>query len=128
LTFSFEKEETRMRPVDDANTGSPDLAGEPLEIKAHREGDSITIAVFGEIDLSTVDSLDTAIRRAERTEIERIVLDLTDLSFLDSTGLSLLLRASQRSRYDGNRLSFVPSKHEAVTRLVALTGTAEMFD
>jgi anti-sigma B factor antagonist len=117
-----------MRPVDDSNTGSRDLAGKPLEIQAHQEGDSITIALSGETDLSTVHSLDAAIRRAEQTEAERIVLDLSDLSFVDSTGLSVLLRASRRSREDGNRLSFVPSKHEAVTRLVALTETGAMFD
>ncbi len=117
-----------MRPVDDTSTSSPNLTGKPLEIKAHQEGDSITIALSGEMDLSMVDSLETAIWRAEQTEAERIVLDLSDLSFLDSTGLSVLLRASQRSSENGNRLSFIPSKHEVVTGLVALTGTGTMFD
>jgi anti-anti-sigma factor len=56
------------------------------------------------------------------------VVDLSDLAFLDSSGLSVLLKASTRSREDGNRLSFVPSKHEIVTRLIAVTGTGEMFD
>ena len=45
-----------MRPVDDSNAGSLELAVKPLEIKAHREGDSITIALSGEMDLSTVES------------------------------------------------------------------------
>ena len=117
-----------MRPVDDSNAGSVELAVKPLEIKAHREADSITIALSGEMDLSTVGKLDAAIRNAEHTVIGQIVVDMTDLSFVDSTGLSVLLRASRRSREDGNRLSFVPSKHEAVTRLVALTETGEMFD
>jgi anti-sigma B factor antagonist len=126
--FSFEKEETRMRPVDDSNVGSPDLATKPVEIRSHRKGDSVTIIVAGEIDLSTAGKLDAEIRHAEDTVIGQIVVDMTDLSFVDSTGLSVLLRASVRSRENGNRLSFVPSKHEAVTRLVALTGTGEMFD
>ena len=117
-----------MRPVDDSNTGSPDLTGKPLEIKAHREGDSITIALSGEMDLSTADKLDSAIRNAEDTVIGQIVVDMTDLSFVDSTGLSVLLRARVRSREDGNRLCFVPSRHEAVTRLLALTATGEMLD
>lgn len=117
-----------MRPVDDPNAGSRELAGKPLEIKAHREGDSITIALSGEMDLSTVGKLDAAIRNAEDTVIGQIVVDMTDLSFVDSTGLSVLLSASRRNREDGDRLSFVPSKHEAVTRLVALTGTSEMLD
>jgi hypothetical protein len=33
-----------------------------------------------------------------------------------------------RHRQDGNRLIFVPSKHDSVTRLIALTHTSEMFE
>ncbi|HSD23517.1 MAG TPA: STAS domain-containing protein [Solirubrobacterales bacterium] len=118
-----------MRPVDDLNLGSRDLTGKPAEIRTQRDGDSLTITVCGEIDLSTADDLDGAIRDAEDDrEIGRIVVDLSDLAFLDSSGLSVLLKASLRSREDGNRLSFVPSKHEIVTSLIALTGTGEMFD
>ncbi len=117
-----------MRPVDDSNAGSRVLAGKPLEIETEREGDSITIALSGEMDLATVDRLELAIRRAEGTDVGRIVLDLSELSFLDSTGLSVLLAANARHREDGNRLTFIPSKHEAVTRVLALTDTTEMFE
>jgi anti-anti-sigma factor len=55
-------------------------------------------------------------------------VDLSALSFMDSTALSVFLQAIKRDRRDGNRLSFVPSKHEAVTRLLALTDTAELFE
>jgi anti-sigma B factor antagonist len=125
--FSFEKEETRMRPVDDSNVGSPDLATRPVEIRSHRKGDSVTIIVAGELDLSTADQLDAAIREAEETDTNRIVVDLSAMSFVDSTGLAVLLEAIKRTRRDGNRLSFVPSRHEAVTRLLALTDTTEIF-
>ena len=81
-----------MRPVDDSNAGSLELAVKPLEIKAHREGDSITIALSGEMDLSTVGELDAAIRSAEDADVGQIVVDMTELSFVDSTGLSVLLR------------------------------------
>ena len=94
-----------MRPVDDSNVGSPDLATKSVEIRSHRKGDSVTIIVAGEIDLSTAGKLDAAIRHAEDTVIGQIVVDMTDLSFVDSTGLSVLLRASVRSRENGNRLS-----------------------
>lgn len=117
-----------MRRDDGSNASSPDMRGKPADIESKREGDAVTVAVAGEIDLSTADQLDAAIREAEKTETNRIVVDLSDLSFVDSTGLSVLLEASQRSRRNGNRLSFVPSKHEAVTRLFALTCTTEMFE
>lgn len=117
-----------MRHDGSANAGSPDSRGEPADIKSRGEGDSVIVAVAGEIDLSTADQLDAAIREAEDTETNRIVVDLSALYFVDSTGLSVLLDAIKRSRRDGNRLSFVPSKHEGVTRLFALTGTTEMFE
>lgn len=117
-----------MQHHEGSNASSPETSGKPAEIEAKREGDSLTVAVAGEIDLSTADQLDAAIRDAEKTETNRIVVDLSALYFVDSTGLSVLLDAIKRSRRDGNRLSFVPSKHEGVTRLFALSGTTEMFE
>jgi anti-sigma B factor antagonist len=127
IAFS-EGKETQMQHDDGSNADSPDMRGKPADIKSKREGDSVTVAVAGEIDLSTADQLDAAIREAEETETERIVVDLSALSFIDSTGLSVLLEAIKRTRRDGNRLGFVPSKYEAVTRLWALTDTTEMFE
>lgn len=117
-----------MRHDGSSDAISPDLGGKPADIKSRGEGDSVIVAVAGEIDLSTADQLDAAIRDAEMTETNRIVVDLSALYFVDSTGLSVLLNAIKRSRRDGNRLSFVPSEHEGVTRLFALTGTSEMFE
>jgi anti-sigma B factor antagonist len=117
-----------MQHDDGSNASSPDMSGKPAAIKSKREGDSVTVAVAGELDLSTAAHLATAIRDAEQTEVNRIVVDLSALSFVDSTGLSVLLEAIKRTRSDGNRLSFVPSKHEAVTRVLALTDTTELFE
>jgi anti-sigma B factor antagonist len=113
---------------DGSNASSPDMSGRPAEIKSRRGGDSVTIAVGGEIDLSTADQLDAAICEAEETETNRIVVNLSALSFVDSTALAVLLEAIKRSRSNGNRLSFVPSKHESIGRLLDLTCTTEMFE
>ena len=117
-----------MRPIDDSNVGSPDRTDKPAEIQTHLDSDSVTITVAGEVDLSTAKKLDAAIRAAFETEIGQIVVDLSDLSFLDSVGLNVLLQASARSRQNNKALSFIPSKHEAVINLFALTETAEKFD
>jgi anti-anti-sigma regulatory factor len=50
------------------------------------------------------------------------------MSFIDSICLSVLLEAITRNRRNGNRLSFVPSKHDEVVRLLAVTDTTEMFE
>jgi anti-anti-sigma factor len=104
------------------------MTGKPGEIDTRREGECVTVAVAGEIDVSTAGELDAAIREAEEGEISRIVVDMSELYFIDSTALEVLLRASIRHREDGNRLSFVPSKHDSVTTLIALTCTTEFFE
>jgi stage II sporulation protein AA (anti-sigma F factor antagonist) len=94
-------------------------------INTRRDGDSTGIALSGELDLRSTDELDGVIRSAEERDVGRIVVDLSDVSFIDSTGLSVLLGAKKRS--DG-QLIFIPSKHDAVRRLLELTGTVAMFD
>jgi anti-sigma B factor antagonist len=104
---------------------SPDLTGSPLEIETARNGDAVVVALSGDLDIAGIDALERVFLAAEETEIGRIVIDLTDLSFIDSTGLNTLLQFKRRQ--DG-RLSFIPSRHDSVTRLLALTGTAEMLN
>ena len=65
---------------------------------------------------------------AEKATEGAIVVDLTNLRFMDSRGLNVLLKAHSRSRHDGNRIRFLPSKYEAVRQLVAITDVSRMFD
>lgn len=105
-----------------------DLTGRPLQIRSIHNGDAVgtvAIALKGELDLASADELDAVIRDAEETDIGWIVVDLSDVSFIDSTGLSVLLNAKKRSN---GRLSCIPSNHDAVTRLLELTGTIQMLD
>jgi len=112
------REGTDMRPGSDSIPTAPDLTGKPLEINTAHEGDAVVISVSGELDLAAADDLAGAIRDLEEIDSSAIVIDLSDLSFIDSTGLQTLLSAKSRS--DG-RLTFIPSEHEAVMRVLALT-------
>ena len=96
-------------------------------IKTSRAGDSTIIAVSGELDLASSAQLDEAIRGAEKGGTGWIVVDLEDLSFMDSTVLTVLLEARKRATHDGNRLRFVRSRHEQVAQLLSVTGTTKMF-
>jgi anti-sigma B factor antagonist len=98
-----------------------------FEIRRSDDGDpvgTVAIALSGELDLASAEELDLAIRDAEETDAGWIVIDLSEVAFVDSTGLSVLLHAKKRS--DG-RLSYIPSDHDAVTRLLELTGTIEIL-
>jgi anti-sigma B factor antagonist len=113
-----------VRPLPGPDLGAPDRKRWPLLINTRRDGDSTAIALSGELDLASADELDAVIRDAEESDVGRIVIDLSGVSYIDSTGLSALLRAKKRS--DG-RLIYVPSKHDAVRRLLELTGTIGML-
>jgi len=93
----------------DSDPGSSDLTGTPLQINTDRDGDSITIALSGELDLNSTEDVDLAIRAAEETEIGRVVVDLSALSFIDSTGLSVLLGARKRNN---GQLHYIPSTND----------------
>src|SRR5262249_9860171 len=106
--------------------GPPAPQRGPLLINTRRYGDQATyIALLGEFDSASADKLDAAIQDAEETDARRIVVDLSGVSFIDSTALDTLMRAKQRS--DG-RLRYIPSTHDSVTRLVQVTGTLAMVD
>ena len=117
-----------VRPPPDLGPARRGLGARSLQISVHRDRDpvgTVAIALSGDLDLATADELDAAIRAAEETDIGWIVVDLSDVSFIDSTGLSVLLHAKKRSY---GRLSCIPSNHDAVTRLLELTGTVQMLD
>jgi anti-sigma B factor antagonist len=86
------------------------------------EGDSVRISLHGELDLSTVASAEEAMRQAEHGPARRLVLDLSGLTFMDSTGLRLVLRADRRSRGGDRRLRLVPGP-PAVQQVFTITGT-----
>ena len=61
----------------------------------------------GELDLATASALEAEIERAERSEAHEIILDLSGLDTIDSTGIWVLIRAARRSRMSGDRLRFL---------------------
>jgi anti-anti-sigma factor len=68
---------------------TPDIT--PFEVKTRREDGRWLVAVRGEIDLATVGVLEAELNEL----VEPIVLDLRRCTFIDSTGLTLLLRATR---------------------------------
>ena len=91
---------------------------EPLE-------DGRLIRAAGEIDLSTGAALGSELAAA-RMEAETVLLDLSDVTFMDSTGLHILLDASHWSAVTDWSF-FVVRPSESVRRLIELSGTADLL-
>ena len=118
-----------MAPIDDHAAEHPALPDRMFEVQSVQVGDDLRILVSGELDLDSADKLDEAIRVAEKVATDgAVVVDLTNLRFMDSMGLNVLLKAHTRSRHDGNRTRLLPSKYDAVRQLVAMTGSNRIFD
>ncbi len=91
----------------------------PLETRSATDGRNVTLALRGELDISTLAALEQELRRLERNAA-RLVLDLRELQFIDSTGLRLVIDADRRARRDGRRLVIVCSPGP-VQRVFAVT-------
>jgi anti-sigma B factor antagonist len=79
-----------------------------LSVEIRWDGDEVTVAISGELDLSTAPQVEEALGDAEEKGPERIVLDLEGLSFMDSTGLRMVLAADGRARKQNRRFEVIP--------------------
>ncbi|MGN6276021.1 MAG: STAS domain-containing protein [Solirubrobacterales bacterium] len=94
----------------------------PFSVLSENEGGATVISVVGELDLSTAPQLEECLRSAEAN----VVVDLSACEFIDSTGIALLVRASQGSDGDGARIAICGLKQQ-VLRVLQVTGVEEMI-
>ncbi|WP_052434787.1 STAS domain-containing protein [Streptacidiphilus melanogenes] len=111
----------------------------PSEIPKPGEGDGehLTVAetlaeqvavlcLAGELDHDTAPILRDALRRCEETGSKRVLVDLSELGFCDSTGLNLLLEARLRAQERGALVALV-GMPAPVARLFKTTGAGTLF-
>jgi anti-sigma B factor antagonist len=98
-----------------------------LSVETSRGEASALVALEGELDLSSALMLEDELRRLESDRPRELVLDLSKLRFLDSTGLRLIMAAHMRARKAGRALKIVEGT-EAVRRIFRITGVADRLD
>jgi anti-sigma B factor antagonist len=79
----------------------------PLVISTAERDGRVILALRGELDLATSDDLRRAIVRAEASGVRELVLDLSDLQFVDSSGIHLIVQFAHRLQTRGPRLSLL---------------------
>lgn len=90
-----------------------------------RDGNhAVVIGVTGELDLASSPALEQELERGVASQAEVVIVDLRRLEFMDSTGLSVLVRAHQRATEKGQRFGVVRGPQQ-VQRLLSLTGVAD---
>jgi anti-sigma B factor antagonist len=84
------------------------------------------VSLHGELDGENAKALEDEFIRIEATSVSRIVLDLSELEFIDSTGLAVIVRADTRARNDGHVLRLLRPQGE-VGRAFELSGLDELL-
>ena len=97
-------------------------------MQTEQRDDGVRVALSGELDLATASSVEEQLVELDGTDSpSRLVLDIRGLSFIDSTGLSLLINADNRARKAGRRVTIV-SGNGAPRRILATTGLLARLD
>jgi anti-sigma B factor antagonist len=99
---------------------SHDLLLEPVGV-----GDCTVVRATGDIDAVTASGLRDALNDSGAAHL---VVDLRGVTFLDSTGLGVLVGALKRLRQRGGSLVIVTNRSGPVRRLFELTSMSRAFD
>jgi anti-sigma B factor antagonist len=97
-----------------------------MQIATTPGSDRYLITVSGEVDLATSPDLDTAVIAAIDSGTSSVVIDLTDVSFMDSSGLGVIVRALKRCREAENDLDLVIT-NERVLKVFGITGLDQVI-
>lgn len=98
--------------------------GERLEVELVAVDGTDFLKVTGEIDIATVRSLDSVLAGLSG---HNLVVDLREVTFMDSTGLHSLLRTRTRVQGDGGEVRLVLGEAGHIRRLLYAAGVLDQF-
>jgi anti-sigma B factor antagonist len=96
----------------------------PLEIHTKVEADKAELTVAGELDLGTATQLECAVQAALSRGPRELVIDLSKLTFMDSTGLRLFIAMYDEAAENGWTLQLLHPRGETL-RIFEISGTDE---
>ena len=93
-----------------------------LQVNEAPSGAAPRLSVVGELDMRTAEVLAGHVERQLANRVAALTLDLGELTFMDSSGLRLLIELNDRSRHEGWRLTLVLPRHEPAAMVLRATG------
>jgi anti-sigma B factor antagonist len=97
------------------------------EVGTIRSGEACVVTVRGEVDLANAADLEAALRQALAGSPSSVVLDLAALTFIDSSGLRVLVALSKEAESRSAEFELRNVPHHA-QRVLDITGVSELFD
>lgn len=105
------------------------LYGRPVSISVttSEAGEVHIVHIAGEIDVTSAAVLRDALEALIADGRRRLTLDLSDVTFLDSTGLGIVVGRLKRLARHGGTMS-VAASHERVRRVFTITGLDQLLE
>ena len=97
-----------------------------LELTVSTQDDETVLRAAGELDVNTAPELREQLARLINDGVQRIAVDLAEVSFVDSTALSVLVSALKRLRQNNGDLELA-SPTPSVRRVFEITGLTRLF-
>lgn len=97
-----------------------------IDLKTENGGETLVFKLRGSLDLATAPTVRAALSEATEKGGHHLIVDLTQLEFLDSTGLGVLIGAHRRAAEHGGSFRLVVSEGP-ISRLLNITGLIAVF-
>jgi anti-sigma B factor antagonist len=114
-----------MQAPDADSAGQTPSGISRMTIRTERTGDAVVLVVSGEVDMTTAPELDSQAGQALRNRPPVLVIDLSDVTFLGSAGMSSLVAAGQEG--DGNTSVRIVATGAATARPMQLVGLDQLL-
>lgn len=101
------------------------LSENAFSAEVARHGETVVVEASGELDLSVAKAFEDELRKALSNGTSAVVLDLAQVTFIDSTGLRALIRMAEETRHNGERLRIRRDLSPPVKRLLDLTSCGD---
>jgi anti-sigma B factor antagonist len=97
-----------------------------VSVSRPADGDAPVVAVSGEVDVYSAPALKESLTGLLKSGAASVIVDLTDVAFLDSTGLGALVEARAATSEAGGSLPLVCNQ-ERILKLFTITGLDGVF-
>jgi anti-anti-sigma factor len=91
-----------------------------------QDGEDVCLALTGELDMSVIGQLEAALGEAAALHAQTLTVNVAGVGFIDTSSISLLLRACSRFRAEGRGFTVVDSRG-LVLRVLRTMGLVDYF-
>lgn len=99
--------------------------GHLIRIDTYERDSSLVVALAGEFDIAGASDLAESIENVDWDRYDRVIFDLLDVSFMDSSGLGALI--ALRNEHPDTEMALVSGDEGVVSKVLDLTSMKELF-